>query len=316
MIEPKPLFIERMKKLLPDARDFEAFNSIIHQSPRNYIRCNTLKITPNELKEKLEEKGWKIEQPFSEYPEIMLIDSELQPGELGRAREHILGYYYAQEVSSMMPIVALAPRPGEIMLDICASPGSKPTHAASCMENQGTIIANDKDLGRITILASNLERCAVSNSVITREDAVQLCIKLKKLGMKFDKILLDVPCSGEGSVRSNIKTLVMWNIKMIEKLSNLQKKLAASAVDLLKEDGEIVYSTCTLTPEENERVVSFLKEKFELEIERVNLPLKCRQGIKEWQGEKFADGIENCSRIYPQDNDCEGFFLAKMKKII
>lgn len=149
---------------------------------------------------------------------------------------------------------------------------------------------------------------------MTRHDAVILCEKLAKLGMKFDKILLDVPCSGEGNIRSSPKTLLMWNEKMIGKLSRLQRKIAATAIQLLKEDGELIYSTCTHAPEEDESNVNFLTERFNLEIERVSLPVKCRPGIKEWDGEKFPESIKNCCRVYPQDNNTEGFFLAKLRR--
>lgn len=308
--EPKPKFEERMKKLILDYEKFQEFSK--KPSP-NSIRCNTLKIKPEELKAKLEAKDWKISQPFPEHEEIMIIDQWLGPGELGKAIEHLLGYYYVQEISSMLPILALNPQPGELLLDLCASPGSKTTQAAAKMQNQGTIVANDKDIGRISILSSNLERCSCTNVIVTRHDAVQLCLRLQKLGMKFDKILLDVPCSGEGNIRSNPKTLLMWNENMIKKLARLQKKIIASAVPLLKPEGEIVYSTCTHAPEEDEDNVNFLVEKFNMQVERVSLPVKCRQGIEEWEDKKYPEETKNCCRVYPQDNDTEGFFLAKLR---
>lgn len=312
MLEPKPLFVERMKKLISD---YDKFYEISGKELIRSIRCNTLKISPDELRKKLEARGWKIKQPFSDYPEIMIVESKLLPGELGKAEEHILGYYYVQEISSMMPILVLKPKAGELVLDLCAAPGSKTTQAAMVMENKGTIIANDNSLDRIRILTSNLEKNGVMNVIVTRNDAVQLCSKLDKLGIGFDKILLDVPCSGEGNIRSNPKTYLIWNIKQVEKLSRMQKKIAASAIKLLKEGGELVYSTCTHSPEENEIVVNFLLENFKLEIEEINIPLKCREGIVEWEGKKFNKQVENSCRIYPQDNDTEGFFLCKMKKI-
>jgi len=314
MITEKPLFIERLRKLMPDALDFQAFSKIIHEKPVNAIRCNTIKMEPSELKKKLEEKGWVIRQPFSGFPEVMIVESELEPGALGSSREHVLGYYYVQEVSSMLPVLALLPKPGELVLDLCASPGSKTTQMSARMENKGTIIANDKELGRITILATNLERCGCTNIVVTRHDGVILCEKLKKLGYKFDKILLDVPCSGEGTTRSSPKTFIIWNPKMIEKMSRLQRKLASSALPLLKEGGEVIYSTCTYAPEENERNVSFLVDNFNLEVQEITLPLKTRPGITEWHGEKFNPEVRKACRIYPQDNNTEGFFVAKLKK--
>ncbi|HUS50175.1 MAG TPA: RsmB/NOP family class I SAM-dependent RNA methyltransferase [Candidatus Paceibacterota bacterium] len=313
--QAKPLFKERISKLLKNKEDEEDFWKIIREEPVDSIRCNTLKISPDELKEKLEARGWKIKQPFSEYPEIMIIEesSNLKPGELGKSIEHLLGYYYVQEISSMLPILALSPQENDIVLDLCAAPGSKTSQISAMMQNKGTIIANDKDIGRISILATNLERCGCTNVIITRNDAVQLCNRLTKIKMKFDKILLDVPCSGEGTLRSSSKTLLMWNLKMIQKLSRLQKKIAASAISLLKPEGTLVYSTCTHTPEENEQVVDFLAERFNMQVEKINLPVKCREGITSWENENFSQEVKNCCRIYPQDNNTEGFFVAKLK---
>jgi NOL1/NOP2/sun family putative RNA methylase len=315
---PKAEFIRRINLLLPDKTDRDLFWKILKSEAPKTIRCNTLKISPDKLKQKLENKSWKIKQPFSKHPEIMIIDkkSNLQPGELGKSAEHLIGYYYIQEISSMLPILALNPKQEDLSFDCCAAPGSKTTQAASLMENKGTIIANDKNIGRLKILISNLERCGCTNTIITRQDSVQLCKKLENIGMKFDKILLDVPCSGEGTLRSSPKTFLMWNLKVIEKLSRLQKKISASAIPLLKQDGEIIYSTCTHTPEENEEVVSFLIKNFNLKLQSINLPkeIKTRQGITSWQGKKFHPDMKKAVRIWPQDNNTEGFFIAKLKK--
>jgi len=317
--EPKPEFEERMNEILKlndsDEKDIKAFWQIVHTPPRNSIRCNTLKISPAELKKRFEEKGWIIEQPFKEHEEIMIVKNPLLPGELGRSKEHLLGYFYVQEISSMLPIIALKPNENDNLLDLCASPGSKTTQAAAMMKNKGNIIANDNKLDRIIILASNLERCGVSNVIVTKQDGVRLCNKLKKLKFRFDKILVDAPCSGEGTLRSSPKTFIMWNEKMIEKLSRQQKILAASALKILKVGGEMIYSTCTHAPEENEEVVQYLLDRFDIKIEEIKLPLKTREGLEEWQGKKFFPEIKNCCRIYPQDNDTEGFFICKIKKL-
>ena len=313
--EAKPLFVERINSLIEDEKDKEEYWRIIRTRPRASIRCNTLKISPEDLKARLESKGWEIEQPFPDYKEIMILKSQLNPGELGKAIEHILGYYYVQEISSMLPVLALKPSSQDIVLDLCASPGSKTTQMAASMGNAGTILANDKDIGRIAILQANLERVGASNVIMARHDAVQLCLKLEKLGIRFDKILLDVPCSGEGNIRSNPKTLLTWNIRMIHSLSRLQKKIISSAVNLLKEGGELVYSTCTQTPEENEENVNYLIEKFGMRVLATELPVKSRPGILEWAGKKFDKQVENCCRIYPQDNNTEGFFITKIKKL-
>lgn len=310
--EMKPAFEARMRKLLSDEADFTQYNEIIHKKPLNYIRCNTLKISTEELFTRLK-KRWNIIQPYSKHPEIMLITQELAPGELGNAIEHLLGYYYIQEVCSMMSVIALDPQPGERVFDVCASPGSKTTQIASKMNNTGTIIANDVKLDRLKILAANLERCGVMNYVATRNDGVGLCVRLQEKKFKFDKILLDAPCSGEGTLRSSSKTFLMWNEKVVYKLSREQKKLIANALGCLKVGGILVYSTCTHSPEENEAVVDFALKHFPIEIEKVHLPLKSRPGVTSWSEEEYSKEMEKCARIYPQDNDSEGFFVARLK---
>jgi len=167
------------------------------------------------------------------------------------------------------------------------------------------------NLGRIKILNSNLERMGVSNTIVTRKDGVIFCEKIAKSNFRFDKILLDTPCSGEGTLRSSAKTFIMWNPKMIKKLSRLQKKFFASAVKILRKGGTIIYSTCTHAPEENEEIVSFALENFPVKVETLSLPLKCRPGITEWKDKEYNKDVEKTCRIYPQDNDSEGFFVSK-----
>jgi 16S rRNA C967 or C1407 C5-methylase (RsmB/RsmF family) len=104
----------------------------------------------------------------------------------------------------------------------------------------------------------------------------------------------------------------MWNEKLIKKFSNQQKKLLAYALKCLKKDGTIVYSTCTHSPEENESVVNFALKNFPVKVETINLPLKCRPGINKWDGENYSEEVKKSCRVYPQDNDSEGFFLCKM----
>lgn len=307
----KPLFRERLQKLLPIKEDFDAFEKIVHTEPKNWVRCNTLKITTEDLMRRLKEK-WSVVQPFPKYPEIMLINQELKPGELGNSIEHVLGYYYVQEICSMMSVIALSPEPGEFILDMCASPGSKTTQIAAKMQNQGTIIANDLKLDRIMILATNLEKAGASNTIVTKNDAIALCSNLIKSEFRFDKILLDAPCSGEGTLRSSPKTFNMWNPKIIVKFGRQQKKLLAFALKCLKVGGTLVYSTCTHAPEEDEAVIDFAIKNFPVKIESLNLPLKCRSGIEQWYDESYSSEVKKTCRIYPQDNDSEGFFVCKM----
>ncbi len=318
--ELKKLFLERISKLLENKDDLKKYLEILNKEPVKSIRCNKLKTTPEKLKEKLEKKyNWKISQPWKDFPEVMIINSELLPGELGRATEHLLGYYYIQELASMLPIIALKPKPHEKILDLCASPGSKTTQIASEMQNTGLILANEKSLGRIKILSSNLERCGVTNTIITRADGIKLCENFEKEKISFDKILVDAPCSGEGTLRSTKATYFMWNPNTIKILSKIQKRLFENAFNILKPKGQIIYSTCTHAPEENEEIVNFALEKFKdkIQIEKIILPkeIKPRQGISKWQDKEYLEDVKYACRIYPHDNNTEGFFLVKFTKV-
>ena len=312
--KPKPEFLERMTQLL--GKELDNYLKILEIPPIRSIRCNTLKISPEKLKKRLEQKGWVVENPWQDYLEVMIIKNELNPGELGRALEHLLGYYYIQELASMLPTIALNPKQNESVLDLCASPGSKTTQIAAKMNNAGNLIANEVSLGRIKILASNLERCGVTNTIITRKEGAALCKRFKKNNIKFDKVLIDAPCSGEGTLRSTPKTYLMWNPKTIKSLSRIQKQLVKNAIEILKPNGTLVYSTCTHAPEENEEIVNYILKNFpEMKIEKINLPIKTRSGITNWQETKYIEEVKHSCRIYPQDNDTEGFFIAKFKKI-
>lgn len=314
MYELKPAFKEYLEKILKDRKDREEFFKIVKTPPKNFIRCNTIKISPDELKKRLENKGWKISQ-VKGFQEAMAIDSKLGPGELGKNIEHQTGLYYVQELSSMMSALALAPKEHDSVLDICAAPGSKTTQLAMMMKNTGMLLANDVKIDRLSALISNTERCGCMNIVATRMDGVRLCQIFERKKVVFDKILVDAPCSGEGIIRSDPKVWNMWNPNMIRGLSALQKKLVASAVACLKKDGILVYSTCTFEPQECEEVMQFALDNLGVELESFELPLKTRQGLSEWNGKKFNDQIKKCKRIFPQDNDTEGFFVARMRKL-
>jgi 16S rRNA C967 or C1407 C5-methylase (RsmB/RsmF family) len=136
---------------------------------------------------------------------------------------------------------------------------------------------------------------------------------MKQKNLSFSKILLDAPCSGQGVIRTDKNVWNMFNENMIKGISLMQKKLLASCLSILRKDGILVYSTCTFTPEENEEVIQFALENFPVEIEEIKLPLKTRESLKTWKNKSFSEKIKKCHRIYPQDNDTEGFFVAKLR---
>lgn len=300
MHEFKEKFLEKYSKLT----DIDKFCEYCLKRLNKSIRVNTLKISINELKEKLNEYEFK-QVPWCK--EGFWIKGPRT--DLGNLIEHSLGYFYVQEAASMIPPVVLNPKEDEILLDLAAAPGSKTTQMAAMMNNKGIIIANDIKYDRLKALSINLQRSGIMNTIITLKSNYSF------REMRFDKILLDAPCSGSGAIRKSLLTLKIWNNNMIVKLSNDQKRLILNAFDSLKEDGTLVYSTCSIDPEEDEGVIDFLLKNREAKIEKINLDIKKSNIILDYGKEHFNDEINKCLRIWPQDNDTEGFFIAKIKKI-
>ncbi|MBW2981878.1 NOL1/NOP2/sun family putative RNA methylase [Candidatus Woesearchaeota archaeon] len=308
-IEFKDKFIERYEKLT----DFEEFKKYSLSFLRRSIRVNTLKISINDIKKRLE-KDWKLEQvPWCR--EGFWIEhkgkGEEKRRDVGNLIEHQLGYFYVQEAVSMIPPIVLDPKPGEKVLDIAASPGSKATQIAQYMQNKGILIANDYKGDRMKPLSINLQRMGITNSIATLMHG-----RFFK-DIQFDRILVDAPCSGTGTIRKSLKTLRMWNPNMVKRISGTQKQLLETAFNNLKAGGTIIYSTCTLEPEEDEGVVDYLLEKYpNAKLEEIKLhELKRSDPILEFDGKKYDPSIKKCLRLWPQDNDTEGFFVSKIRKI-
>ncbi|MDP7323038.1 MAG: NOL1/NOP2/sun family putative RNA methylase [Candidatus Woesearchaeota archaeon] len=306
-IEFKEKFIERYENLT----DFEEFKKYSLSFLRRSIRVNTIKIPIDELKKRLE-KNWDLEQiPWcKEGFYIEHIKKERR--DIGNLIEHSLGYFYTQEAASMIPPLVLEPKESDVVLDIAASPGSKTTQIAAMMNNKGVLIANDYQIPRIKPLSLNIQRCGITNCIITLMQGQWFY----NSNIKFDKILVDAPCSGTGTIRKSLKTLRIWNPNMVKRLSITQKQLIETAFNILKQNGTLVYSTCSLEPEENEAVVDFLINKYDnAQLEEIKINnLKRSEPILEFDNNKYNENIKNCLRIWPQDNDTEGFFVAKIKK--
>ena len=272
---------------------------------RRAIRTNTLKIESTKLKEKLEKKDFLLEGvPW--FQDAFFVKSNKS---LGKTLEHFLGYFFVQDASSLLPVLVLNPKPDEIILDLCAAPGAKTTQMAQMMKNQGIIFANEPKRKRIAILKGNLQRCAVLNAVLTNFDGRLFT----KTGLKFDKILIDAPCSGSGTFISNPSILLSLEEGLIKKLVHLQKTILASAFSCLRKGGMIVYSTCSLDPRENEEVIDWAIKKLPLKIEEIKIKgINFHPGILGYQEKTFSSEIRKCARIYPFDYQTEGFFVCKL----
>ena len=161
-------------------------------------------------------------------------------------------------------------------------------------------------------LGLNVQRMGITNCILTKMYGQWFA----KKNMLFDRILVDAPCSGTGTIRKSPKTLRIWNPTMIERLAVTQKKLLCSAFDILKPGGIMVYSTCSTEPLEDEGVVSHLLETYkDAKLEEISIPMKRSETVLEFDGEKYSPEVKKCLRLWPQDNDTEGFFVCKIKKL-
>ncbi len=285
------------------------FFAICQRPLRKSIRVNTLKISTPDFLERVKKYQWKLtpipwcEQGFwLERPE-----AEEAQTSIGNCIEHILGLFYVQEASSMLPPEALLNFMSETpqrVLDMAASPGSKTTQLIAKTQNQTLVIANEISASRLKYLYGNLCRTGSINSCLTHKDGRDFGSIAKE---SFDAILLDAPCTGEGTVRKNTDALKNWSIKPVLQMAKLQKELIISAFEALKPGGRLVYSTCTISREENQQVCQFLLEKYHNQCSVVPLEQLFSQAEK-------AATKEGYLHILPHLFDSEGFFVACFQK--
>jgi NOL1/NOP2/sun family putative RNA methylase len=297
-------FRDRFQALLGD--EFEAFLDSLARPPTAFLRINTLKIPVNEGLARLAALGVEV-TPLPWFPEGFRAKGA--HASLPRTREYSLGYFYIQEGASMIPPLALNPAPHHHVLDLCAGPGSKTTQMAQMMKNRGAILANDYKLRRVVSLSHNLEACGVMNTLVLRQDGLQLP---KVLSLRFDRVLVDAPCTGSGQLRSRPPRYELTDPERLSRLQGVQKQLLTAGFRCLKSNGLLIYSTCSLHPEEDEDVVQHLLGRMpEATLVRGRVPgLVSHPGLLGWQSHQYAQDMERCLRIWPQDNDTDGFFIA------
>ncbi len=301
-ISVKQSFRDRFSPLT----NFDEFMKASTTEPRKSLRVNTLKASVEEIRERL--SSWSL-VPVPWCKEGFWYDSSSSGMSAGNSVEYALGKIYIQNASSMIPPVVLDPQPGDRVLDLCASPGSKATQLAMYMKNEGVLVANDTGEDRLTALGSNVQRVGATNCVVTQMRGEWF------KDIVFDKILLDAPCSGSGTIAKSPRTLQSWNPGIVKRLSGLQKKLLLTCWDMLAQGGTLVYSTCSVDPVENEGVIDFLlRKKDDAMVEQISLPVKSSPAVEEFDGDTFSPEVKKCLRLWPQDNDTEGFFIAKLVK--
>jgi NOL1/NOP2/sun family putative RNA methylase len=258
------------------------------------IRTNLIKISNNELKSRLEERGVKVKKiPFTKNG--FYTKSRFS---IGSTLEYLQGFYYIQEAASQLPVEILEPK--GITVDCCAAPGGKTTQLAMSSD---VTLAFESNFKRLQSLKNNLERLGVSNTIVYNQDA-------RKINGNFKKILIDAPCSG--NLILDTEWLMKQTLINVQQRSDLQKDILGNMINQLDDKGELVYSTCSLEPEENEMVINWALKIFKVKL----MDIDCigSPGLTNFQGKDFDKSMTKCRRLWPNRTNTQGFFIAKLKK--
>lgn len=291
----------------PLVDDFAAFRTACDRPLPHVVRVNTLKADRSAVERALETEGvdWR---PVTWSDTLLELDTDSP----GLTWPYFLGWIHGQEAASALPVDCLDPAPGSVVWDACAAPGSKASQIAQVMNDDGRLVANDDDLGRLAPLRTNLDRLGVTCAATTNQDARQF--SLKPFGFEaFDAALVDAPCSGEGTIRKNPAAVDNWSESFLESISAVQTDILRRAIQATRSGGHVVYSTCTFAPEENEAVLDRVLDTEACRVIEIDCPVATAPGVTEWQGTRFDPSVELARRVWPHLNDTGGFFLAKIE---
>ncbi|KAL8740555.1 MAG: hypothetical protein Q9190_006764 [Brigantiaea leucoxantha] len=303
---------EKLFSLFSPSEAFAFFES--NETPRPLvIRTNTLRTSRRSLAQSLINRGITLE-PVGKWSKVGLQVFESQVP-LGATPEYLAGQYILQAASSFLPVMALAPQEGERILDMAAAPGGKTTYMAALMKNTGCIFANDSNKTRAKGLIGNIHRLGAKNTIVCNHDAREF----PKVIGGFDRVLLDAPCSGTGVIAKDPSVKTNKTEKDFLQLPHLQKQLLLAAIDSVdhasKTGGYIVYSTCSVTVEENEQVVQYaLSKRPNVKLVESGLSFGV-EGFKKFMGKRFDERMRMTRRFYPHKYNVDGFFVSKLQKL-
>ena len=296
-------FLDSMKEILGE--DYEAFLTGFDGQRQYGLRVNTLKMNLEEFERiapfHLKKVPWISNGYF--------YNAEDVPA---KHPFYSAGLYYLQEPSAMTPASRLKVQPGERVLDLCAAPGGKATELRAALQGEGLLVANDINTARAKALLRNLELFGISNSFVTNEPPHVLAERFPEF---FHKIMVDAPCSGEGMFRKNPAVVDSWKEKGPEYFSKLQREIIVQAADMLLPGGMMFYSTCTFSPLENEKTITYLlKERPDMEVVPMEDYENFAEGLTSYKDEAFDESCKFCRRIWPHKMSGEGHFMALLHK--
>lgn len=302
----RPFDVSPLKRYAPIVDDLDAFLASAKLRLPRVVWANPLLAPLGRIEAHVRQRCPEAE-PVAGAPLTWRLPHDARPGNWP---EYALGWLHGQEEAALWASANLDAKPGERVLDLCAAPGNKTAQLAILMENKGTLVANEYFAGRLAPLRFNLERLGVTNAVVTRADAAQY----RGADGSFDHVLVDVPCTCEGTTRKGKR--VGRDDGHRFKITQVQTGILRRAVRLTRRGGTIVYATCTYAPEENEAVVSAVREG-DVALEPVRTPegFRVSPGLQEWEGRRFRDDIAHAARVWPHHNDTGGFFVARMRRL-
>ncbi|GBP52533.1 Probable 28S rRNA [Eumeta japonica] len=303
-------FMEVLMQIFPVQELIEFLEASEVQRPVT-LRTNSLKTRRRDLAQALINRGVNLD-PVGKWSKVgLVVYSSTVP--IGATPEYLAGHYIIQGASSFLPVMALAPQENERVLDMCAAPGGKASHIAAIMKNTGSLFANDANKERTKAIVGNFHRLGVVNSVICNYDGRQFPDVIKG----FDRVLLDAPCTGTGVIAKDPSVKTTKDQKDIQRCFNLQRQLLLAAIDCCNAKsstgGYIVYSTCSILPEENEWVVNYALKRRNVKLVPTGLDFGT-EGFIKYRHHRFHPSLKLSRRFYPHAHNMDGFFVAKLKK--
>ena len=291
-------FLSRMENMLGE--EYAEFLQSYDKDKIQGLRLNTLKCDGEAVFDEFELR------PIAWCESGYYFNAEERPG---KSVLHEGGAFYIQEPSATAVVESMGASKGETILDLCAAPGGKSSQIACKLQGEGLLISNEIIPSRAKILSQNIERMGVRNCVVLNQSPAELAKRFK--GM-FDRILVDAPCSGEGMFRKNPLAVEEWSLANVENCKQRQLDILDSAVEMLKDGGVIVYSTCTFSKQENEEVIDEFLQRYD-DFEVIESKFKFNAGYA-LEGGKYNEQLVKTNRIFPHRFDGEGHFFAVLKR--
>jgi NOL1/NOP2/sun family putative RNA methylase len=299
--------MDALERYEPVIEDFDAFLAACERPLPTTVRVNSIKTDTDRVVRALDEAGVGVKR--RDWHEGVL---ELDTSKPGNTWPYVHGWMHGQEEVSCVPPRVLDPEPGDVVWDACAAPGGKTTQLAAELDDRGLVVANDDNLGRLSALRGNCDRLGVTSAAVTNGDARRTTLDAFSDIEAFDAALVDAPCTCEGTIRKNPDALDGAGPSASRNLARLQSDILERAVELTREGGHVVYSTCTFAPEENEAVVDSVLGG-DCRLVAFDTALDSSPGLTEWSGEQFSEEMTRARRYYPHQNDTGGFFAAKLE---